>query len=572
MTIFQTQYQNGFHGNCQLKIRQNEEFQNISCEYGCGENSNFENIQKHMKRCDFRKLDCPNECGVEILFFVDLKNHLENICIRRLVLCSKGCNKHYMGNEEKEHIENNCIFRTIKCPENCGNSLNFSDLKNHLECKCLRRFIVCPLFCPEIIRFCDTDSHLLTDCKNRKIECPNLCGKFLVENFLSDHLLVKCVLRLASCTYCSENFPLIDLQKHEIMCNYKCELCAFQCGEKVLFKNIEYHNKSVCCHRFVKCTLKCNLKVRYIDLYKHSINTCTNRLLKCTNNCLHIENENLVVSESVKSTVVEFPKQSYGILRIGDFAVKNEDVFMKNECVTKSIIRNSSNDCNNDNDNIVLSNNFENKCVDENFDCDGEGGKNNNKQDQVVIGINKWNELEKDKQKFRRQKEVKEEEERIAIINEIKIHEKIFEVRQDLLQIHLKKECPNRFIKCSECGESVKQKLFNIHKNENCSFRIVNCPIKGCLKKVRFFELEKHENSTCRFLNVSCTGGCGEKIIQIKMGIHLKNNCTMRYVMCPLGCGETNRFFGLKNHVDNECIRRYGTLHSDQITTNKYQN
>ena len=41
----------------------------------------------------------------------------------------------------------------------------------------------------------------------------------------------------------------------------------------------------------------------------------------------------------------------------------------------------------------------------ENFDCDDVGEKITKQQDQLIIGINKWNEIEKDKQKFRVQKE-----------------------------------------------------------------------------------------------------------------------------------------------------------------------
>ena len=308
----------------------------------------------------------------------------------------------------------------------------------------------------------------------------------------------------------------------------------------VLCSGMDEHRVSSCCHRLTDCTLKCGLRVRYIDLYSHLKNSCSNRSVKCPNKCLVSDNkynENADYSVTEKSVVTEF---LFGTEKIEYSAITDLDFRSMKAEITKK----TSNEGTEENK-IVK---FEGR---DDGDSDDEGDNNGNLQ-----GVDEWNRREKNKQAKRSFEEKETEKLYLTEEKDVRSWERIYEIRAELVDVHIRKECPNRVMTCGLCAESVVAKSLLSHKSDTCQSRVVSCPNEGCMKKLCHYELDKHQNHSCRFLLKLCVEGCGELIHAIKMNKHVGHSCAMRYVPCPLNCGVIVRFKLLAAHTALECLRR----------------
>ena len=165
----QTQFQNGFNGEGRARKNKDEGYDCRTCMYGCGVSLGMDEMRAHTDICIYRKLDCPNKCGVTNIFYGDLDDHLTNICLNRLILCKRGCREYYPGNKETEHLEEQCYYRLVLCPNHCFLRVRFSDLNFHLNNFCAKRLVLCPLYCHELVKFCDITSTCSLTARSRAV-------------------------------------------------------------------------------------------------------------------------------------------------------------------------------------------------------------------------------------------------------------------------------------------------------------------------------------------------------------------------------------------------------------------
>ena len=84
-------------------------------------------------------------------------------------------------------------------------------------------------------------------------------------------------------------------------------------------------------------------------------------------------------------------------------------------------------------------------------------------KNDILSGVEEWNEKEKEKQLNKRIDEI--EEEKLILIDEkdVRKWERTFQMRAELLPTHLKSECPNRLVVCGECTVPFISKNKKVH-------------------------------------------------------------------------------------------------------------
>ncbi|EDV24108.1 uncharacterized protein TRIADDRAFT_27129 [Trichoplax adhaerens] len=109
---------------------------------GCNWTGLLNDLEKHLKKCQFEIIDCP-----------------------------KGCKEMIERQNIEKHISTNCSKREILC-EFCKCSTHYDQLKSHWNA-CQMYLVSCPNSdeCGKIARI-DFDRHIRKDCKFKPIFCP----------------------------------------------------------------------------------------------------------------------------------------------------------------------------------------------------------------------------------------------------------------------------------------------------------------------------------------------------------------------------------------------------------------
>ncbi len=118
------------------------------------------NIVSHQRRCGYRPIDCPNNCG-QILRSIEEKDHLENECPERTLACIhcnfEGIASFINGihfNKECQHVRVPCLNK------DCEEGMKRGFKKEHLDI-CPKRLVKCKYvgICDHIMKKEEEDLH-----------------------------------------------------------------------------------------------------------------------------------------------------------------------------------------------------------------------------------------------------------------------------------------------------------------------------------------------------------------------------------------------------------------------------
>eukprot|EP01038_Epipyxis_sp_PR26KG_P005643 gene5643-7790_t len=165
-----------------------------------------EEIDEHkLSHCKMRHISCTYNCGDNSIKVATLKNHCENICQLRPILCECGYTVKFI--DFSDHQKFTCPDRIVACPQGCGVSLKSVFIENHIELECknstykYQKISECPLGCGEEMMFRDQLEHVNYKCAKRLTECPRLCGNCVALDLMPEHL-IYCPKREISCDPC----------------------------------------------------------------------------------------------------------------------------------------------------------------------------------------------------------------------------------------------------------------------------------------------------------------------------------------------------------------------------------
>ena len=193
------------------------------------------------------KLTCPKHPNQPL---IKNKNITENDSILNQIFQSiklkcknhnEGCQSILFYNELKNHLENECLYQEIFCPNNCDIVIYKKDLDEHLK-NCRNRKINCEECGQEYI-IKDEEFHK-NNCPKSLIKCDNGCGKKIPRDQLEKHKKDECPKTKISCKFCGDNFEREKFREH----NYEYEekhFTIFYNYFNKLKENYENMNKKV---------------------------------------------------------------------------------------------------------------------------------------------------------------------------------------------------------------------------------------------------------------------------------------------------------------------------------------
>ena len=98
-------------------------------------------------------------------------------------------------------------------------------------------------------------------------------------------------------------------------------------------------------------------------------------------------------------------------------------------------------------------------------------------------------------------------------------------LRKDLKE-HLDIQCPNRNIRCKDCGIEGKYAWITGKHEKNCLDKVISCPNIDCGTSFKREKIESHQG-TCEYAQVACkydSFGCPVKKMRKEMAEHEKGN------------------------------------------------
>ncbi|EAL73330.1 hypothetical protein DDB_G0267754 [Dictyostelium discoideum AX4] len=139
---------------------------------GCKEILTIDQLDSHLKQCEYRFLKCTN------LYANDLCSELDI------------CGYDYRYNQSEKHRDE-CPYGIIGCTL-CGKDCSRVDIESHTENHCPKLLVKCPT-CnqDQLIARCDLDDHLSVDCAMIEIDCilkESGCKERVKRNQLANHL------------------------------------------------------------------------------------------------------------------------------------------------------------------------------------------------------------------------------------------------------------------------------------------------------------------------------------------------------------------------------------------------
>jgi hypothetical protein len=127
-----------------------------------------------------------------------LLDHKENHCVFEHVKCpNKDCTVSSPRDEILKHIQN-CDFKEMECVNNCGIKINRTNADGHIL-TCPKQKISCPQSCGEMLERQGEQTHLKT-CKNTLIDCPYRqygCEGRMTFGSYADHDREECPRHMA---------------------------------------------------------------------------------------------------------------------------------------------------------------------------------------------------------------------------------------------------------------------------------------------------------------------------------------------------------------------------------------
>ncbi|KAJ0393666.1 hypothetical protein ATCC90586_011030 [Pythium insidiosum] len=254
--------------------------------------------------CGKRLVDCPNGCGVAMLWAEELPLHLRAQCPQRLVPCPQPkCGALVASHALPEHAAERCEFRVVTCE--CGESMTFQRHVVHAKTQCVMRRVPCPLQCREpaaalrhgslrrlfdavqterLVRVCDLAEHQRSECEMRRVRCRNGCvANELLFRDRAHHENETCVLRRVRCRWGCDEPVIAHAQPHHESdeCLLRELACPKKCGLTVRFLELDEHTNATCARRLVLCALGCGRRVPLHTMESHVTAECRRRVVCC---------------------------------------------------------------------------------------------------------------------------------------------------------------------------------------------------------------------------------------------------------------------------------------------------
>jgi hypothetical protein len=187
-------------------------------------------LNKHVSKCGFVKVDCPNECNAPVLRNT-LMAHMA-VCGKRMVVCG-GCNFYKMQFcALASHQANTCPKRLLAClNDGCGVSIPAFQVPGHAsECGFVK------VDCLNHSCFVSVYRHALADhaavCAARLVAC-NRCRDPMQAKLLPAHAKNSCLKRSVACPNdgCARAIPADQLPSHRTVCQFQTLKCGFGGGK-----------------------------------------------------------------------------------------------------------------------------------------------------------------------------------------------------------------------------------------------------------------------------------------------------------------------------------------------------
>ena len=234
----------------------------------------LKNVVRHLKVCDYKVVNCPNdECGIkterrnlEMHFKTDcvfscghckrrglkFSNHY-NQCPEFPVSCpNQGCTTSKIQKKSLKHHTSICLYRKVPCSAYCGQSISYIERQSHLKTSCVKRIVKC--------KYCNikgefefiNGAHYDSICTQVPIPCPNDgCAEKVKRNFITKHFAV-CPKQRVSCKYVGicdeemlrENEDLHNAGDKHLTCAYT-EMLRLQKEHNQLMPLLEKHKLKI---------------------------------------------------------------------------------------------------------------------------------------------------------------------------------------------------------------------------------------------------------------------------------------------------------------------------------------
>ncbi|KAN0055676.1 hypothetical protein ACTA71_011559 [Dictyostelium dimigraforme] len=188
-------------------------------ENGCKEILTIDQLDNHLKQCEYRFMKCTN------LYANDLCSELDI------------CDVEYRYNQSEKHRDE-CPYGIVGC-KLCGKDCSRVDLESHTLNHCPKQLVKCQV-CnqDQLIAKCDLDEHLNVECPLFEINCllkESGCNEKVKRNQLSSHLSSDNHLVFIKSQFNQQN-DLIDRLRLEL------NLC-FDLNEQLTTKLDKYNNE-----------------------------------------------------------------------------------------------------------------------------------------------------------------------------------------------------------------------------------------------------------------------------------------------------------------------------------------
>jgi ankyrin repeat protein len=130
--------------------------------------------------------------------------------------------------------------------------------------------------------------------------------------------------------------------------------------------------------------------------------------------------------------------------------------------------------------------------------------------------------------------------------------------RVEELTPHVRDDCVNRSITCSQCSRLIASHSLKEHKIKTCLKRVVGCPngYKGCLEMCTYEKVDLHMNTKCKVRPMVCRQLCGVMIPMKARESHEMQHCVNRELVCDQCKTVTMKAHRYSHHLKNECENR----------------
>ncbi|XP_074642015.1 TNF receptor-associated factor 4-like [Tubulanus polymorphus] len=181
---------------------------------GCRWTDLLSNLQKHLEKCRYYVIRCPNDCS-EIVTRMCLQDHIVNSCKKRREMC-EYCGQEFKGDKFEAHL-GTCSYEVTWCENKCGAKLQRRFLGNHMRNECHKRLAICR-YCGKEFVYETLQTHQYS-CPRFPVSCPNRCDLSKIpRDDIELHIKEKCPATIIPCPFvehgCSYKAPRFNMEKH----------------------------------------------------------------------------------------------------------------------------------------------------------------------------------------------------------------------------------------------------------------------------------------------------------------------------------------------------------------------